>query len=302
MRVSIETGELKHCGSEPELKYDMRMSKPLRITSPDNARVGKVLKLRKHRERRATGLFIAEGPREVTRAAAANLTLRQVYLCRALVDKHAEGRAALEPVLAALDDAVERFDVSEPVLVKMAYRQDPEGVLAVVEQPHWSWEDLPPVTDRTLYLVAVGTAKPGNLGAMVRTADAAGCEAVLAAGSSVDTFNPNAIRNSTGAVFSLPTISTDDQTAIAYLLSQRVRIVAATAVKGGTPHSRADLIGPLAVAIGPEDTGLPRAWLEAAEAGNGLRVTIAMRPGTVDSLNASSAAAVLLFEALRQRA
>jgi len=141
------------------------------ITSLDNPRVKAVVRLRSGRERRRSGLFVAEGPREVERARAAGLRIVTTYFA---------------PELLAWDEGEE---VSGRVLAKMAYRSEPEGVLAVVEAPA---RELP--RGGTLYLVAVGVEKPGNLGAMARTADAAGADALLVAGRDPDPWNPNAIR------------------------------------------------------------------------------------------------------------
>jgi TrmH family RNA methyltransferase len=197
-----------------------------------------------------------------------------------------------------LDVETQVFGVTDPVFKKMAYLRQPEGVLAVVEQPAWSLDRLPTVSSESLFLVAVGTQKPGNLGAMVRTAAAAGCTAVLAAGPIVDAFNPNAICSSTGAVYDLPTVSGSEQLVRDYLQNHGVRMLAAC-LDGPTPHRDADWTGPVAVVIGPEDRGLSESWLEAAKASGGGGVSIRMQSGVVDSLNAGVAAAVLLFEARR---
>jgi TrmH family RNA methyltransferase len=161
------------------------------ITSPDNPRVKEVLRLRKSRERRRAGLFIAEGPREVGRARAAGLRIVTTYVAPELI--------AWDPAREGAGGSTE--EVSARVLAKMAYRSEPEGVLAVVEIPQ---RTLAP--DPTLVLIAVGIEKPGNLGAMARTADAAGADALLLGDATVDPWNPNAIRASTGAVFALPII------------------------------------------------------------------------------------------------
>ncbi len=239
------------------------------ITSVDNPRVKEVVRLRRSRERRREGLFVAEGPREVTRAAQAGLRLRAVYHAPALLDW--EGGE----------------EVDERVLAKMSYRAEPEGVLAVVEVP-----DRPLPVDPTLLLVAVGIEKPGNLGAMARTADAAGADALLVAEARSDPWNPNAIRASTGAVFTLPVVDVtlDDVAAL--------RLAKVAAVPGAaTRHSDADLRKPTAILVGAEDEGLPAVWRAVAD----LEVAIPMRARTVDSLNASTSAAVLLYEAVRQR-
>ena len=153
------------------------------ITSVDNPRVKDVVRLRTGRERRRTGLFIAEGRREVERATAAGLNVVATYFVPTLIDWP------------------DGDEVSERVLAKMAYRAEPEGVLAVVEVPR---RELPP--NGTLYLAAVAIEKPGNLGAMARTAEAAGADALIVAEAQADPWNPNAIRASTGAVFTLPVV------------------------------------------------------------------------------------------------
>jgi TrmH family RNA methyltransferase len=277
------------------------MPEPKVITSLANPRVKRVMKLRKPRERRAAGVVLAEGEREVSRAVNAGLVVHEVWVCRGLLEKRF---GEIPPFVATLlrDGRFEVFDTDEKVFGKLTYRDDPEGVLAVVRAPGWTLADPPDVSADALVLVAVGTEKPGNLGAMVRTADAAGCACVLAphgesaAGAVVDLYNPNAIRASTGAIFSMPTVACDDAEAIAFLKQRGLRL-AATTPDAGTPYTQADLTGPLALVIGPEDTGLSPAWLDAAE----LRLHIPMHARTADSLNASNAAAILLFEALRQR-
>jgi TrmH family RNA methyltransferase len=178
-------------------------------------------------------------------------------------------------------------EVSARVLARMSYRAEPEGVLAVVEAPRRALPENP-----TLLLVAVGIEKPGNLGAMARTADAAGADALLVAEAQVDPWNPNAIRASTGAVFTLPIVETT-RDELAALPVQKV----AASLGAHTAHTQAHLTGPTAILIGAENAGLPDDWRALAD----VEVEIPMRGATADSLNASAAAAVLLFEAVRQR-
>jgi TrmH family RNA methyltransferase len=240
------------------------------ITSVDNPRVKEVLRLRKGRARRAAGLFIAEGPREVARARAAGLTLAATYYAPALIDWD-EGE-----------------EVHARVLRKMSYRGEPEGVIALVEIPHHT---LP--ADSTLLLVAIGIEKPGNLGAMARTADAAGADALLVADAGCDPWNPNAIRASTGSVFSLPIVATTaaDVSALPHTK------VAAT-LDGDTTFTEPDYTGPTAFIVGAEDEGLDDAWRSLAD----MSVVIPMKQeAAADSLNARTAVALLLYEAVRQR-
>jgi TrmH family RNA methyltransferase len=243
------------------------------ITSLDNARVKDVLQLRKGRERRRTGLFVVEGRRELERARAAGLNVVATYFA---------------PSLMAWPEGEE---VSERVLARMAYRADPEGVLAIVETPR---HELP--RQGTLYLAAVGIEKPGNLGAMARTAAAAGADALLVADARSDPWNPNAIRASTGAVFGLPILDVT----LEDVLTLTADLVAATPA-ASTVYTDSDLASPIVLAVGAEDAGLSEAWLSAAD----RRISIPMHrttPGAADSLNAAAAAAVILFEARRQRA
>jgi len=243
------------------------------ITSADNPRVKDVLRLRKSRERRRDGLFIAEGIREVERALAAGLAPRAIYVAPELLPEWTRTGAE---------------EVSARVLAKMAYRAEPEGLLGVFESPQRS---LPPAA--TLVLVAVDIEKPGNLGAMARTADAAGVDALLVAGPNFDPWNPNAIRASTGAVFTLPIVEASHED-VAVLPLNKVAAVLGV----GRAHTAVDYTGPTAFLIGAEDAGLDDSWRALAD----HEVEIPMRGTAADSLNASTAAAVLLFEAVRQRA
>jgi TrmH family RNA methyltransferase len=241
------------------------------ITSTENPRVKAVVRLRKGRERRREGAFLAEGRREVERAVAAGLVVREVYFAPELIADWPGGE-----------------EVSARVLSRMSYRTDPEGVLAVVEIPQ---RTLP--VESTLLLVAVGIEKPGNLGAMVRTADAAGADALLVGDATVDPWNPNAIRASTGAVFNLPIVEATREE-VAALPQQKIAAVLGARRR----HTDADYRPPTAFLVGAEDEGLDAHWRAIAD----TEVEIPMSGAAADSLNASAAAAVLLFEAVRQRA
>ena len=242
------------------------------ITSVDNPRVKDALRLRKSRERRRDGLFIAEGVREVERALAAGLVPRAIYVAPELLPEWTRPGAE---------------EVSERVLAKMAYRAEPEGLLGVFESPQ---RVLPP--DSTLVLVAVDIEKPGNLGAMARTADAAGVDGLLVAGPNFDPWNPNAIRASTGAVFTLPIVEATSAEVAALSLNKVAAVLGAS-----REHTEPDYTARTAFLIGAEDAGLDDAWREIADE----EVAIPMKGTSADSLNASTAAAVLLFEAVRQR-
>ncbi len=328
------------------------------ITSGQNPAVKRLQRLRKPRVRREQGVLLAEGSREVARAHAAGLRLRELWLqtsetspagspAPASNDASSLPAVTVDPA-AVLGGLADWFRVlsqagvpvtlaAPPAFEKIAYHQSPEGILGVFDLPAWSLEDIAPPT-RTwvggaessgsvaglapLYLLAVGTEKPGNLGAMIRTAAAAGCAAVLAVGPAVDLFNPNVIRNSTGAIFSLPTLVVDESTALAWLMEHNIRLAAALADDGqdcftadwADPRPDPDTrrAHPWALAVGPEHAGLSPAWRRAAHVPLTIpgppapqrrlpRSIPETNPHGVDSLNAANAAAVLLFEALRRR-
>ena len=242
------------------------------ITSADNPRVKDVLRLRKSRERRRDGLFIAEGTREVERALSAELPPRAIYVAPELLPEW--NRSGAE-------------EVSAHILAKMAYRAEPEGVLGVFESPQ---RTLP--VDATLVLVAVDIEKPGNLGAMARSAEAAGADALVVSEGRADPWNPNAIRASTGAVFRLPVV----EATLADISGLDAALVA-TVVGAPLRYTDADLRAPSAIAVGAEDAGLADPWVRAAD----VQVSIPVLGRSADSLNASAAAAVVLYEAVRQR-
>jgi RNA methyltransferase, TrmH family len=294
------------------------------ITSLDNARVKQIVKLRRSRQRKASGLFIAEGLREVSRALEAKLVPKAWFACPTLLDYSIDKVVSRFPWQANAQ-TVEGFEVSEKVLEKMAYRDDPEGLIAVFEQPTYCLNDLVmnphhngthnESAQGSMWLIGVGLAKPGNLGAMARTAKAAGCAGMIAADAVVDPFNPNAIRASTGAVFSLPIVSAPASEVIHWLTTNNIRTYAAALTETAKPHTQVNWQGHVAIVIGAEDTGLNKQWIQAAsnpdsqltehensECGGVIQIPMAVSAqGAIDSLNASVAAGIVLFEAVRQR-
>ncbi len=248
------------------------------LTSVSNPRVKAVAKLRDAPERRRTGLFLVEGDGDVRRAIDFGYRPLDVF--------------TTEPADGATH-------VSPAVMAKMSYRKTPEDVLAVFKAQANSLADLPTPTASDLYLVCVGTEKPGNLGAMARTAAAVGCRGMIATGR-VDLENPNAIRNSRAAVLAPWCVAAEEDETRTWLRRHGVRVLStAVAEPGATDLWRvADDAAPTAVVIGPEHAGLDRAWLEPPH----VPITIPMHAGdAVDSLNASVTAAIVLFEMDRRR-
>lgn len=249
------------------------------LTSLTNPRVKRVVRLREQSsERRATGLFCIESSRELERARAAGFEVEELYVCTKLY------RGEFPPGVVA---------VAEHVLAKMVVRENPEGLLAVVRAKTYAWSDVG--QGLGLFVVCSGLEKPGNIGAILRSADAAGVSGVLVDSPGFDVYNPHTIRASTGAVFSTPVICDTPENLLNHLRKARVQVIAATP-EADTPYTQADFTRPTAFVMGAEAPGLSPFWKEAAD----VKVSIPQR-GTVDSLNVSVTAALLLFEAMRQR-
>jgi TrmH family RNA methyltransferase len=266
-----------------------RMTQPP-ITSLTNARVKAAVRLRDRREREATGLTIVDGAREILRALDAGVRVESAFLAEDLLrtpDAHA--------VAARLRHRSSTVHVSPAVLAKVAFGERSDGIVAIVETPHAVLADLV-LPDDPLVVVVEGVEKPGNLGAVLRTADGAGAHAVIAADARTDLFNPNAIRASLGTIFALPVVAATSAETIAWLVARGIRPVAAI-VEAATDYAAADLRGPLAIVLGSEADGLTAAWRDPSV----TPIAIPMH-GIADSLNVSIAAAVVLYEAVRQRA
>jgi TrmH family RNA methyltransferase len=259
------------------------------ITSLTNPRVKAAVRLRDRRERELTGLTIVDGAREILRALDAGATVGTAFLAEDLLrtaDAHA--------VADRLRHRRSTLAVSAAVLAKVAYGERSDGVVAIVETPRLDLTDLV-LPDEPLLVVVEGVEKPGNLGAVLRTADGAGADAVIAADSRTDPFNPNAIRASLGTIFALPVVAASSTETLGWLIDRGLRPVAAV-VDAPTDYSAADLRGPLAVILGSEAEGLTATWRDPRV----TRVSIPMA-GIADSLNVSIAAAILLYETVRQR-
>ncbi|PZA06148.1 MULTISPECIES: RNA methyltransferase [unclassified Meiothermus] len=260
----------------------------MRITSPANPRIKALARLLERRHRTSEQRFLIEGAREIERALQAGIELEQALVWEGGLNPEEQR------VYAALRrEGLALLEVSEAVLKRLSPRENPAGIIASARSPRQTLKDYPP-SSSALILVAVGLEKPGNLGALLRSADAAGAEAVLVAGG-VDLYSPQVIHNSTGVVFSLRTLAASESEVLDWIQQHNLPLVAAT------PHTHtlyweADLRPPVAIAVGPEHEGLSALWLKAAQ----TKVRIPMR-GQADSLNVSVSAALLLYEALRQR-
>jgi TrmH family RNA methyltransferase len=259
------------------------------LTSTRNPRVRAAAELRSRRAREATGLTLVDGVRELSRALRAGAVVRELFT---VADPGDEAAAVIERAQTAGAVVVV---VDRRVLDHLAYGERSGDLVAVIEAPDASLRciTLPP---DPLVAVVEGVEKPGNLGAVLRTADAVGAACVIVADGRTDLFNPNTIRASLGTVFSVPVAEATTGVVRGWLLELGVRIVAAR-VDGAVAWSDADLTGPLAIVLGSEATGLTDAWR-----GDSIESVHLPMLGVADSLNVSTTAAVLMFEARRQRA
>ncbi len=263
----------------------------LQITSFSNPRVKHAVKLRQRSYRDETGLMLIEGYRECRRALDNGYQPHQLFTCEQLYLKNLN-----EPEIVACcrEAGAEILACPAAIFSKLAYRERPEGLLMI--GPHVAQQlcDLK-LPEHALVVVAEAVEKPGNLGTILRSADAAGVHAVIVCDRCTDIHNPNVVRASTGTLFSMPVAEATGDEALAFLHERQFRILAATP-HATLLHTEAPLSGQVALAIGSEQYGLSARWMEAAD----LRVRIPML-GVADSLNVASATTILLFEALRQR-
>jgi TrmH family RNA methyltransferase len=260
-----------------------------RITSAKNPRVRAAADLRERRARDAAGLTIVDGARELTRALAGGARVVEVFADEDRLS--ADGWDAVELARRA---GAAVIPVGGPVIDRLAYGDRSEGVVATVAVPDLTLGALRLPPD-ALAVVLEAVEKPGNLGAVLRSADGAGADAVIAADPRTDLFNPNAIRASLGTIFTVPVAAGPSADVRDRLAAAGVRVFAAR-VDGALPYTDVDLRGPVALVLGSEADGLTDAW-------SGAAVTAISLPmlGVADSLNVSIAAAILLYEARRQR-
>lgn len=261
-----------------------------RITSLQNPRVKQLVKLRERRHRDQSGRFLIEGYRELSRALSREVPVREIYFCPEWFLGENE-RPLLEN---AEEKGAHLFELTKPAFLKCSYRDRPDGLIGVADQHRLSLEELK-LSANPLLLVCEKIEKPGNLGTLLRGADAAGVDAVIVCDPITDIFNPNVVRASTGVLFSVPVVVTDRETLISFLRERGIRTVATTP-DTDLLYTDADLQGPIALLMGSEQYGLTPEWLDAADA----KVRIPMA-GQADSLNVAMAGIITLFEAVRQR-
>ena len=272
----------------------------LTITSAANPRIKGLLALRRRRAREEAGQTLVEGFEEIDLALSSGVLPRTLYVCEELFSP--AGRAGSQDIGLQADllerlrtERVEIVHLSRAAYEKVSYREGPDGLLAVVGRVGMPLDSLRVQGTDHLTLVSQGVEKPGNLGAMLRTADAAGVDAVIAADPVTDWGNPNVVRASKGTVFALPVASATTAEVLDWLRANEIRLVVTTP-ETELLHTDVDYIGRVAIAVGSEKHGADDALLAAAT----HRVRIPMH-GRANSLNVAAAAAIVLYEAVRQR-
>jgi len=263
---------------------------PAAISSPANPRLRAAAGLRERRAREHTGRTLIDGAREIGRALDAGVVLETVFVCESLC----RSTACLGLLERIGPDDPRVVAVTPAAFVRVAFGDRAEGLVAVAITPPVALDvlDLP---NDPLVVVLEGVEKPGNLGAILRSADGAGLDALVAADPRTDLYNPNAIRASLGTIFSMPLGAASAEGALAWLAGHGLRIVVAR-VDGSRLYTETDLAGPLAIVLGSEAEGLSAAW-----SGPGVETVRLPLLGTADSLNVSVAAGILFYEARRQR-
>jgi TrmH family RNA methyltransferase len=259
------------------------------LTSTKNPRVRAAAALRDRRARDEAGLTLVDGARELGRALEGGAIVVEVY-----VDEGRLEAAGSDVVAEARRRGAAIVPVSGPVLDRLAYGDRSEGLVATVRIPSLALAGLR-LPDDALVVVVEAVEKPGNLGAVLRSADAAGADAVIAADPRTDLFNPNAVRASLGTIFTVPIAAGTSEAVREHLATRGLALLAAR-VDADASYTEVDLRGPVAIVLGSEADGLTDAWTGPAV----VPVRLPML-GVADSLNVSIAAAVILYEARRQR-
>lgn len=265
------------------------------ITSAQNPKVKELLALQeKSKERRKKGLFVVEGRRELLHCIEAEFEPHTLFVCRDILsDKD------FDKILGAIEEnfcgsTYPIIEISQQLYDKVAYRGGTEGIIAEMHCKELSLEGLK-MKENPLVVILESVEKPGNLGAVLRSADASGVDAVIVCDPLTDMYNPNLIRSSIGAIFTVPVATASSEDTIAWLKSKGIKIYTAQ-LQDSEWYYDTDMKGGTAIVMGTEATGLTNVWRKAADA----HIKIPML-GRLDSLNVSVSAAILMFEAVRQR-
>lgn len=261
------------------------------ITSGQNKTIKEIKALSKKRERTKSGLFVAEGLRFVQSAVELSAQIKYILYSSA-VNRTEAGTIFLTSLIDS--ERYELVEVDDKIMAEISDTQSPQGILAVVKQAAWSWEEV--LVNNGVIMVLDRLQDPGNLGTIVRTADAAGVSGIILLKGTVDLYNPKVLRSTMGSVFTLPILEGVEWSEVEGKLKDSGYLVAATALENSIDYDSLDYRGPTAFIIGNEANGISDTILESVQ----HKVIIPI-VGSAESLNAGVAAAIMMYEALRQR-
>lgn len=260
------------------------------ISSLQNPRVKNVVHLRDRHEREKSEKFLIEGYREILRAIDGKHPIETLFICPMLFLGSNE-QALIKRIVGS---GAKLYECSENVFRKMSYRDRPDGLIAIAPQVHLGLNDLK-LSENPFLIIAEAIEKPGNLGTILRSSDAVGLDALIVCDRCTDIHNPNVVRASVGTLFTVPVVEANGAETLKWLKEKGISILAATP-SATAEFTEVDMTKPLAIAVGTEQLGLSKTWMENAD----IQVRIPMN-GVADSLNVAMATTLLLYEALRQR-
>lgn len=270
----------------------MQYGRAMQITSSSNEKIKLIKRLRNRRDRDQTNLFLIEGYRELKRALDAEKTIDHFFYSPSLFLQNHEK----ELLRKAEKKGAKLYEIPQDLFEKISYRDRPDGLLAIAPKLTASLEDIRNKLSKNPFLViAESIEKPGNLGTILRSSDAAGVDGVIVCDPCTDIHNPNVVRASVGTLFTLPVVEVSKRETLCFLKEQQISVCSSTP-KADSIYTEANLTGPIAILVGCEQYGLSKEWIESAD----IRVKIPMC-GVADSLNVAQATTLLLYEALRQR-
>ncbi len=256
---------------------------PYHIESPQNKAVKSLARLKERRYRELKKQYLIEGKKEIVNALKAEIAIEEIFICLEVFDKSIN-----------LPIRLPTTNLSLAAFKKLSYRNKSEGIIALAKMQEEKLSELT-LPKNPLLLVIDGAEKPGNLGALLRTANATNVDAVFLTGKGTDLYNPNVIRSSMGCLFSQPTLQLDTSTLIPWLKNYDIKIIA-TSPQAKLPYWKINYKEPIVIALGAEDQGLSKLWLESAEVTTNIPML-----GIIDSLNVATSGALLMYEALKQR-
>lgn len=262
------------------------------ITSLQNPKIKNAIKLQDRKERDTTGLFLIEGYRELKRAVdSGNVIFESLFICPEFFLGSNE-----QELIASMN--AKTYVCNQAVFSKLSYRDRPDGLVAIAHQMNRKLHYLFPLINPSktpLLLIAEAIEKPGNLGTILRSADAVGIDGVIVCDKCTDIYNPNVVRASVGTLFTIPVVEATSAETLLWLQEKKIQVVAATP-SASLEFTEADFTAPLAIVVGTEQLGLSEIWMQASD----IKVKIPMK-GIADSLNVATATTLLLYEVLRQR-